>query len=1154
MNKKFSTLLSGVALLGAMTATAGVPVKTVSGTGLYQLAVGEKTAATTGADKVLIMTDKGTLKTATVGSITADELASSLWCVEVVAEELGKAPVYNFVNKATGQRLDVQYAGSKLNNTAAPAAGSAAVLQHPDTTVVGGEMCDWAFSATYKGQMNAATLYSYFHSDSVVGLKEGANDYVYLGKATAKDAQKDAQAGSLFTQFTLVEADEIVLSATALNTIFGTQGADKGVKLTFVNDKNNTTLKNYFTDDAKFFAAQAEDETDPWLRVITGKNADSTFVYVDTAYVNENGARFLAFGTKQLTSAKLKGKSVSDTLGILNDQSKFRFVYWPAKDSLVIQVKQTIYTKDGKNGKFKDAIGAYTSGAATATIPAAITVTRLDADGEVDAATSSANVDMDAFDKANYVTVQDLVKADQIRIATIYFKKEVEIALGYKGCDLIATTKSSIADGVYFIKNNKTGKYLAIPLYNDTTWVANAAKANTPEWVTLNELQDLNHMPAYQWVILKNNIVDKNNVSPITATNREYKSVHGQGQLNKNEGAKYYYFSGLTAADPFNGDSLEFVPVDKKFYSDKYLGYKKLTQDELITNKYTFNYWHPYSSDKYIAVVGDSTMTVLAGKTPFKIGSTNTEHAYGFDVDKTITARIPDLAQLVRTMYQVSYDGAIFGKYSETKENKYTVSKLNAKTDSVYFKENNCIVREEGKAASHYYAILEAETDGTIRNFKAGVSDYDASASLKAQTLNETRTSAFYIAPDNTPLYRRFNNDAAGIGENKDDSTDSLYFKESIRGEYLMDEANTNLQHSTVDYAGIWNKEKANGKLAFRVDTAWLKRGAGEVKPQYLVSAFRQVIEGEKVIPCTETTNKHITADGKVTDDPYQCVHATHVKTPAFIYGKYLVNYSDSAKANKADVNPYLFNTKAVSNSSYTRVGFVNAVQYGDSLYVLAGKYKGMTVDQLKNVGIEAIIADYEKNYKSFINNLRGDIHKNVTWSFRYVNPDLAAQAYVDGKEGENNSFLIESNVYKTNEVYQTVGNGTVAQAIAPKEAAAWLKMHNGCLVLTDANSKFDAAKTGGDGALVFNAYQKTAADDMVTSNDPTTVSEVSVIAGEGQVTIAGAAGKKVTINNILGQDSTETVLSSDSEVIAAPAGVVVVAVEGEAAVKAIVK
>ena len=65
---------------------------------------------------------------------------------------------------------------------------------------------------------------------------------------------------------------------------------------------------------------------------------------------------------------------------------------------------------------------------------------------------------------------------------------------------------------------------------------------------------------------------------------------------------------------------------------------------------------------------------------------------------------------------------------------------------------------------------------------------------------------------------------------------------------------------------------------------------------------------------------------------------------------------------------------------------------------------------------------------------------------------------------------------------------------------------------------------------------------------------QVKVIAGVGQVTIANAAGKKVVVSNILGQTVANTVITSDNAVIAAPQGVVVVAVEGEEAVKAIVK
>ena len=75
------------------------------------------------------------------------------------------------------------------------------------------------------------------------------------------------------------------------------------------------------------------------------------------------------------------------------------------------------------------------------------------------------------------------------------------------------------------------------------------------------------------------------------------------------------------------------------------------------------------------------------------------------------------------------------------------------------------------------------------------------------------------------------------------------------------------------------------------------------------------------------------------------------------------------------------------------------------------------------------------------------------------------------------------------------------------------------------------------------------------TSNgDAAKVATITVIVKEGGVEVIGAAGKKVVVSNILGQTIANTVAASDNVTIAVPAGVVVVAVEGEEAVKAIVK
>ncbi len=74
------------------------------------------------------------------------------------------------------------------------------------------------------------------------------------------------------------------------------------------------------------------------------------------------------------------------------------------------------------------------------------------------------------------------------------------------------------------------------------------------------------------------------------------------------------------------------------------------------------------------------------------------------------------------------------------------------------------------------------------------------------------------------------------------------------------------------------------------------------------------------------------------------------------------------------------------------------------------------------------------------------------------------------------------------------------------------------------------------------------------TANEGIEVSEVKVIAGNGQITIMGAAGKKVVVSNILGKVVATQTIASDNATIAVPAGIVAVAVEGEAAVKAVVK
>ncbi|WP_187117327.1 DUF6383 domain-containing protein, partial [Parabacteroides bouchesdurhonensis] len=61
----------------------------------------------------------------------------------------------------------------------------------------------------------------------------------------------------------------------------------------------------------------------------------------------------------------------------------------------------------------------------------------------------------------------------------------------------------------------------------------------------------------------------------------------------------------------------------------------------------------------------------------------------------------------------------------------------------------------------------------------------------------------------------------------------------------------------------------------------------------------------------------------------------------------------------------------------------------------------------------------------------------------------------------------------------------------------------------------------------------------------------ISVVAGEGNVTVYGAAGKTIIVSDVVGHN-TEVIATSDAETISAPAGVVIVKV-GEFVKKTVV-
>ena len=1102
MNKLFSTLCAGLVLATVGTTSASAVKLKADGAyneKLYQIAVG-----TTG-DSVVYMTNRAdgndSLYIKSLTSLPANELSNTLWCVAVTKPAAqGQSYTFDFLNKSTGKKLAVDVE-SLLQLTASATATTG--------LPVGTEVDGWAFSMKAGDQAieEGMPLYSYIpgaaDSLAVLAYKTTTNpgsrvSSLSAGHMTALTfAADNAAKPQMISEgyvFTIQAPKRLSLDAKALHTLLGSRDS-AAINLDFYKKLTGATketkvdptkiLNNIFAQDL----VARDSISGGSLRGVFLMTADkSSYVRVDTAYQNASGTGFLTL-TDTTSVASFEASQAAGKVG----NYLFHFTYAPEGDSLFIKADSATYKLVGE--------------------------TAFDH--------TTANAD------STYIILQDL-EADKTWALTAGWDTiRTRVGLGFGTCgEAVVSNRVSVENnGLYTIKDKATGKYFAYPLYG------NGAQ---PLWVEFDEESQLaEHMPAYQWIIQKSYTTgDLAKTSRFTIENREY---NDNGtitvQLYKDADGKIY-----AKSTGFEGTDLEIVEIDKETYpeayNNPYLGYKYLDQAviQYNVNKYKFKYFHPYALDdnaRYLSV-GEKTDSLLyaksykAGASAFELKSSGVARNYGVTVGTANTDPYKKIGivQLKRAAYTIAQGTAVMDSITNK---KYAMANGVAVADSFYFKENNHYDN------SDYFAILKAvENGGKVVPMysKAGVSDDNTNSPVGVQELTTERTSAFAISLDDTPLYRRFNN--ANIDE-VETGVDSLIFFERYRKEYLMDETNENFLNQTVDYLGIWSKDKANGKLAFVVDTAWVVRGIGDgIKPQYLISVNRGDFGGKAAEPCRETTG-HITADGKPTNDAFECKHA-HAAIPAFDRGKYLVSFADSvAKYGKGaeEALPYLDADKA-----YTRVGFVEAIKKGDSLYVLPAEYKALANDAIDFAVLEKENEALVKAGKlPFIIALDNDNHKNVTWSFRYVYPDKAAEATV---EGVDNSFLIESMNYDGKE-------------IAP-DTAAWLKNQNGCLVLTNEKSTFANAITGGDPALRFNIDRKGADDSYATDNEAIATSEVAVIAQEGAVRIANAEGKKVVITNILGQVVANTVITSSDAVIAAPQGVVVVAVEGEEAVKAIVK
>ena len=273
---------------------------------------------------------------------------------------------------------------------------------------------------------------------------------------------------------------------------------------------------------------------------------------------------------------------------------------------------------------------------------------------------------------------------------------------------------------------------------------------------------------------------------------------------------------------------------------------------------------------------------------------------------------------------------------------------------------------------------------------------------------------------------------------------------------------------------------------ALYADTAYVNRGNNTCW-QYLLGVN---IEHKEGYYCAE--------HGFNVTPP--CEHAVPV---SYNEGRYLVNLIDTANAyakNKGiHNNPYI--NESEEGRQLAKLGFVHGIHVltdsvdmtkADHLYLIKGDAEGDTIPVALNT----------------------PAFNNVKFAFKYVD-------YMENTE----EFKIQTS-------YKPYVDDTNAPAASEEGYLRWV---NGCIVVDNGYTRGDVFN------MDENETRTPTANEAIEAE-----ATVSVVATDGAVIVKGAEGKNVIVSTILGKVVANEVVNSDNETIAAPAGIVVVSVDGE--------
>ncbi len=282
-------------------------------------------------------------------------------------------------------------------------------------------------------------------------------------------------------------------------------------------------------------------------------------------------------------------------------------------------------------------------------------------------------------------------------------------------------------------------------------------------------------------------------------------------------------------------------------------------------------------------------------------------------------------------------------------------------------------------------------------------------------------------------------------------------------------------------------------------------------------------------------------------------------------------NYYDLAAQLSEGLKTFMVEEKSISYEAVpqhvsfeaVRGGFMTKDENNDAVLSITN-----TASEDLTFWLDTVHSDYAVPYFYILKN--GSFLYNAADSAKTYNAKENYRFNLENKKDSQAKLIFKAGELVTSDTLRTMVDGqsvlVAEKDNAPKKVKGGLHNFHFQIIQAEEGSDEYVIRQNGKYVGQYNNYfymvaDKDAAYRFViekqaapTANEGIEVSEVKVIAGNGQITIMGAAGKKVVVSNILGKVVATQTIASDNATIAVPAGIVAVAVEGEAAVKAVVK